>query len=672
MGSKSQPSPPPAPDPYTTAAAQTQGDVQSAIANAWLGNANEYSPLGSVTYNQTGTKQITDATGNPIDVSTFDRTVSLSPEQQKLYDQQTALGGTLNDLAQSQASRISGVLNTPISADGLAPKAVTSIGNGPQFSGPASAPSLNGNFNPGNGTQYNFQAQAPLQNSFQGTNVTNTFNNGGPLSYGFDNGGQVNSSFSQGSPIQTGFNGGPSLTTNAGQQGTFGDAGNIQSSLGDTNFSADRQAVSDALMSRLDPQIQQDRSSLESKLANQGITPGSEAWNREVDAQNRAVNDARMQAVLAGGTEQTRLANLALQSGQFANSAQDQAFNQAQNRGLFSNQANLTNAQFGNQAAGQQFAQNQAQAAFGNQAAGQQYSQNQGQAAFENAAQAQKFGQNQTQAAFNNATAGQAFGQNQQQAAFANSAAGQQFGQNQQQAQFYNTTQNDTFNRQLQRAQLYNQASAQDFNQNLAASQYQNQIAQQNYANQQAGVDAQNALAQQSFGNQQTGANFQNTARQNSLQEQLALRNQPINEISALMAGGQVTLPQFTGYNAPNVAGSTIGQNVYNTAGIQNQQYMTQMQANAANNAGLFGLGASGLGALGKIGASAVLGSDRKIKRDIHRVGATKGGLPIYLYRYINDNTPYLGVMADEVEKVIPEAVIDMGAFKAVDYARVA
>ena len=64
---QSAPQAPAAPDPYRTTAAQTQGDIQSAIANAVMGNANVTTPFGSVTNSQSGTYTITDAMGNKID-----------------------------------------------------------------------------------------------------------------------------------------------------------------------------------------------------------------------------------------------------------------------------------------------------------------------------------------------------------------------------------------------------------------------------------------------------------------------------------------------------------------------------------------------------------------------------------------------------------------------------
>lgn len=61
--------------------------------------------------------------------------------------------------------------------------------------------------------------------------------------------------------------------------------------------------------------------------------------------------------------------------------------------------------------------------------------------------------------------------------------------------------------------------------------------------------------------------------------------------------------------------------------------------------------------------------SDRRLKRDIERIGTHPSGVPLYSFRYLNDDTPRIGVMADEVEKVMPEAVGERDGFKTVNYA---
>jgi hypothetical protein len=49
--------------------------------------------------------------------------------------------------------------------------------------------------------------------------------------------------------------------------------------------------------------------------------------------------------------------------------------------------------------------------------------------------------------------------------------------------------------------------------------------------------------------------------------------------------------------------------------------------------------------------------SDKRLKTDIHKVGKTDSGLNVYTYRYKSGGPIQMGVMAQEVEKKIPEAV---------------
>lgn len=67
-------------------------------------------------------------------------------------------------------------------------------------------------------------------------------------------------------------------------------------------------------------------------------------------------------------------------------------------------------------------------------------------------------------------------------------------------------------------------------------------------------------------------------------------------------------------------------------------------------------------------GCSAI--SDIRLKTDIVRVGETGSGLPLYTFRYIGGTTVYRGVMAQDMLKVRPEAVILMpNGYWAVNYA---
>jgi len=69
-----------------------------------------------------------------------------------------------------------------------------------------------------------------------------------------------------------------------------------------------RQQVIDALMSRMTPAA--DEESLRTRLANQGLTEGSDAWSRQMAQLGQKQNDARMQAILSSGEEMGRLFDL--------------------------------------------------------------------------------------------------------------------------------------------------------------------------------------------------------------------------------------------------------------------------------------------------------------------------------------------------------------------------
>lgn len=84
--------------------------------------------------------------------------------------------------------------------------------------------------------------------------------------------------------------------------------------------------------------------------------------------------------------------------------------------------------------------------------------------------------------------------------------------------------------------------------------------------------------------------------------------------------------------------------------------------------------GSSKPGLGGLIGgiASGVAKSDRRAKKNIFKVGELKNGLNLYQYRYNDDTGPFIGVMADEVAKVMPEAlgpIID--GFQTVNYDKI-
>lgn len=169
----------PAPiDPVKTAAASTATNISTAIANTAMGNVNQVGPDGSLTYNQTGTREIRDPfTGVVTKVPTYTATTALNAPQQSIYD---------SNVANRQAM------------SGKAGELLAGFGTGPDI----------------------------------------------------------------------------------------------------------RARTEEALMARLNPQLDRDRQALETRLANQGLTMGSRAYGASQDDFNRGANDARLSAILAAGQEE--------------------------------------------------------------------------------------------------------------------------------------------------------------------------------------------------------------------------------------------------------------------------------------------------------------------------------------------------------------------------------
>jgi len=88
------------------------------------------------------------------------------------------------------------------------------------------------------------------------------------------------------------------------------------------------------------------------------------------------------------------------------------------------------------------------------------------------------------------------------------------------------------------------------------------------------------------------------------------------------------------------------------------------------------GTGVNNLLKIGEVGgkiAAAAMASDRRVKRDIIRIGSMPSGLPVYSFKYIWGDEPHIGVMAQEAAELFPDAVLRHEAgFLMVDYSRIA
>lgn len=152
------------------------------------------------------------------------------------------------------------------------------------------------------------------------------------------------------------------------------------------------------------------------------------------------------------------------------------------------------------------------------------------------------------------------------------------------------------------------------------------------------------------------------TGRGQSIQEILTERQTPLNEISALMSGSQVNMPNFINTPQTPIAGTDYQGAVRDNYAAQMQAYNAKVSNQNAMMGGLFGLAGSA--------AKVIPWSDRRLKTDIELVGRLDNGLGVYAYRYKAGGPVQIGVMADEVRNVHPEAVVRMSnGFDAVDYS---
>lgn len=144
------------------------------------------------------------------------------------------------------------------------------------------------------------------------------------------------------------------------------------------------------------------------------------------------------------------------------------------------------------------------------------------------------------------------------------------------------------------------------------------------------------------------------TGRGQAFSEQLATRNQPLNEIIGLTSGTQIQNPNSTFAQTPQsqVAGVDY-------SGLVQNKYNSEMNAYNARTGALGGL----------FGAGLSLFSDARLKTNVVRIGSTDAGQPIYSYQYIWGGPTHIGVMAQES----PQDAVSMheSGFMMVDYSRV-
>lgn len=100
----------------------------------------------------------------------------------------------------------------------------------------------------------------------------------------------------------------------------------FQRSVGARDLEADRRRHEDAINERIQYQVELEREQARVKLRNQGLNPGSTAWNREMLAFDKRANDGFTQARIAAGQEQTRFFDIELRQAAFYNDVVEREF----------------------------------------------------------------------------------------------------------------------------------------------------------------------------------------------------------------------------------------------------------------------------------------------------------------------------------------------------------
>lgn len=316
------------PAPDYTAAAEAQADSSKEVTNMQT-YANR--PTQNTPFGSVtwDTSATTDpATGQQV--TQWTQNYNLTPEAQQALNSQLAVQQGRSDLAESFMGRVEDAYSKPFNWDAV-PQA-GSLVNTPGFDRLGPAPELQKSVSQGNSLERR-----------QGIN-----------------------------PVQDRVN----LNDNAALQGGTG---------------ADRMRIEDQLFDRMRPEHQRQQSGLETRLANMGLTMGSEAYNREMQRLGDQQSRERFNALEMGGAEMQRQAdiqrqNRALQTSEdfqgagLFNMANNQSFQQDMARLGLNNQAELSEfarrlqaGTFANQANMSQFGMEKDRLGFNNQASQQEY-----------------------------------------------------------------------------------------------------------------------------------------------------------------------------------------------------------------------------------------------------------------------------------------------------------
>jgi hypothetical protein len=189
-------------------------------------------------------------------------------------------------------------------------------------------------------------------------------------------------------------------------------------------------------------------------------------------------------------------------------------------------------------------------------------------------------------------------------------------------------------------------------------------LSNEDAARRQEAISQQIAAAQGLSGN----ATAQAAADQGRVQTQ-----SQIGQMLQQLAQAHATAPlATTGALTSMLGGLPLGLlHGQDTNGVENSTSNGTSTTSTSNPLGTIGSLVSAGGSLASgLGAMGLMFSDRRLKTEIKRVGELDDGLGVFSYRYKAGGPKQIGVMAQEVAKVKPEAVHNIGGLLAVDYGQ--
>ena len=134
----------------------------------------------------------------------------------------------------------------------------------------------------------------------------------------------------------------------------------------------------------------------------------------------------------------------------------------------------------------------------------------------------------------------------------------------------------------------------------------------------------------------------------------------PMQVGQSLLQMSQPSMPSYAGTPQTGITPTNLISSTANAQQAAEAAYQAQLQQQAAETLGISNIFGTALGGF--------LRSDRRSKTCVRRVGKLKNGLNIYSFRYTGDKKKHIGLMAQQVELIHPEAVRTINGIMHVNY----